>query len=73
MADEDQIQDFVDRLSNEPDLCNEFRDTPAEVVERHGIDLTDEQRAKLEGEDWSDVSDDELVERLSARGAAAWL
>ena len=27
---------------------------------------------KLEGEDWSDVSDDELIERLSTRGAAAW-
>lgn len=73
MADEDQIQELVDRLSNEPDLCSEFRESPSEVVERHGIELTDEQRAKLEGEDWSDVSDEELVDRLSARGAAAWL
>jgi hypothetical protein len=72
MADEDQIQDFVDRLGNEPALCSEFRESPSEVVERHGIELNDEQRAKLEGEDWSDVSDDELVERLSARGEAAW-
>lgn len=72
MADEDQVEEFVEQLSSDSYLRDEFRESPADVVERHGIELSDEQRAKLEGEDWSDVSDDELIERLSTRGAAAW-
>jgi hypothetical protein len=72
MADEDQIQEFIDRLSEDSYLRDEFRESPAEVVERHGIDLTDEQREKIEAEDWSETPDDELVDKLSARGEAAW-
>jgi hypothetical protein len=72
MADEDQVQEFVEHLSSDSYLRDEFRQSPVDVVERHGIELSDEQREKLEGEDWSDVSDDELIERLSIRGAAAW-
>ena len=73
MADDEQVEAFVERLSSESYLRDEFRESPAEVVERFGIELNDEQREKLEGEDWSAVADDDLVERLSARGAAAWL
>lgn len=73
MADEDQIQVLIDHLSSDPDHLNEFRASPADVVEQHGIELSDEQRDKLESEDWSDVSDDDIVDRLGVRGAAAWL
>jgi hypothetical protein len=73
MADEDQIQNFIDTLSSDPDLLNDFRESPADVIEQHGIELTDEQREKLEAEDWSAVSDDDVIDRLSTRGASAWL
>jgi hypothetical protein len=71
MADE-QSQELADRLAEDADLRKQFRESPAEVVEEAGIELDYDHRAKLEGEDWSSVSDDELIERLSGRGWAAW-
>ena len=44
MADEDQVQELVDRLSSDSDLRDEFRESPADVVEQAGIELSDEQR-----------------------------
>lgn len=73
MPEEELIQELVERLRSDSDLLEMFRENPAEIVERFGIDLTDEQRDKLEGEDWSGVSDDEVVERLNEGGTAAWL
>jgi hypothetical protein len=73
MADEDQVQELIDHLTNTPGATDAFRESPADAVEQHGIELTDEQRDKLESEDWSGVSDDDIVDRLSARGTAAWL
>lgn len=73
MADEGQIPELIERLSSDSYLRDEFRQSPVEVVEQAGIELTDEQRELLEGEDWSSVSDDELIERLGQRGTGAFL
>ncbi|HUO70903.1 MAG TPA: hypothetical protein VMU39_09010 [Solirubrobacteraceae bacterium] len=69
---EEESQDLADRLAEDAELRAQFRDSPADVVEEAGIELDYEQRAKLEAEDWSAISDEELIERLSGRGWAAW-
>jgi hypothetical protein len=69
---EEESQDLADRLAEDAELRQQFRESPTDVVEEAGIELDYEQRAKLEAEDWSSISDEELIERLSGRGWAAW-
>jgi hypothetical protein len=59
-------EELVERLTASAELRDEFRRNPDGVVERHGIELTEEQRTTLTSEDWSAVSDEELVARVSA-------
>ena len=69
---EDKIQELIESLTADSDLRDQFRSDPVEVVERFEVELTEEHRARLEDEDWSEVSDDELIARLSRRGVEAW-
>jgi hypothetical protein len=69
---DDRTQELIESLTSDSELRDEFRSDPVEVVERFEIELSDEHRERLEGEDWSEVSDDELIARVGRRGVEAW-
>jgi hypothetical protein len=73
MAHEEHFQKLADKLNNDPGLMEEFRESPVEVIERHVTELTEVQQGKVEGGNWSDVSDEEIVERLTPPAHMAWL
>ncbi len=70
---ERRISALIDGLADDAGLRQEFRADPVGVCERFGLELSDEQRMKLEAEDWEAVSDDELLSRLGGPGTAAYI
>ena len=69
---EDQGQDLAERLLEDAELRRQFRDSPVEVVEGAGLELSDEQREKLEGEDWDDVDDYDFNSRFEGTAWMSW-
>jgi hypothetical protein len=65
MADE-KTQGFLDRVLNDPQLRSKFRSDPDGTIREAGLD--DQQRQALAGTNWSEVSDEELVQRISKSG-----
>jgi hypothetical protein len=63
----DQTQTFLDRVINDPQLRSKFRSDPDRTMREAGLD--DQQRQALAGTEWSDVSDEELVQRISKTGS----
>jgi hypothetical protein len=57
---------FLDRVLNDPQLRTRFRSDPAGTMREAGLD--DQQRQALAGTNWSEVSDEELVQRISKAG-----
>jgi hypothetical protein len=59
----DQTQTFLDRVINDPQLRSSFRSDPEGTMREAGLD--DKQRQALAGTNWSEVSDEELIPRMS--------
>ena len=57
---DDAVGRLLDELANDPALRAEFRRDPTGVVQKFGIDL--------EESGWDDMTDEELVERVSLSG-----
>jgi len=69
---EEQVaSQLMDRLASDPALRAEFQRDPQETVKKLGLDLDDQDREALNAIDWGSLSDEELVERVSKRGAAS--
>jgi hypothetical protein len=62
----DQTQTFLDRVINDPQLRSKFRSDPDETMREARLD--EQQRQALAGTNWSEVSDEELVQRISKTG-----
>lgn len=56
--------ELIENLEKKPELRARFRREPDKVVEEHEITLNDDQRKRLKAEDWSSMSDDDLVSRV---------
>lgn len=69
---EDNIQELMDRLVADEELRERFRSDPVEVVERHGIELDDDQRERLRSADLRAVSDEELQARCQSGDWEIW-
>ena len=54
---------FLDRVLNDPKLRSKFRSDPEGTMREAGLD--EQQRQALAGTNWSEVSDEELVQRIS--------
>ena len=67
----DNIRELQNRLLADDQLREEFRQTPHDVLQRHGIDLTDEQSQRLHAADLSSRSHDELRSTLETDGLSA--
>jgi hypothetical protein len=63
----DTTQGFLDRVLNDPQLRSSFRSDPDGTMREAGLD--DKQRQALAGTNWSEVSDEELVQRISKAGS----
>jgi hypothetical protein len=62
----DAAQGFLDRVLNDPQLRSRFRSDPDGTMREAGLD--EQQRQALAGTNWSEVSDEELVQRISKSG-----
>ncbi len=67
----DDIRELEGRLLSDHQLREEFRQTPHDVLERHGIELTDEQSQRLHEADLPSKSHDELRSTLETDGLSA--
>jgi hypothetical protein len=67
----DPIGDLHERLLSDDDLREEFRQSPHEVLERHGVELTDEQSQRLHEADLPSQSPEELRSKLEDEGLRA--
>jgi hypothetical protein len=67
----DPIGDLQERLLSDDDLREEFRQSPHEVLERHGVELSDEQSQRLHQADLASKSHDELKATLQTDGLSA--
>lgn len=72
MADAD-ITQLHERLLSDDALREQFRTAPHEVLEAHGISVTEEQKAKLQGLTASVSSHEELKATLTATPLRAYL
>jgi hypothetical protein len=64
MADED-IRGLAERLLVDEDLRERWRQGPADVMQEHGIEVTDEMARKLSLGDWPGKSDAWCIELFS--------
>ena len=64
--------DFADQLIADDELRARFREDPVGVCREAGVELTDEQEAKLLAEDWIDKTEDELLALLRGGGIGIW-
>jgi hypothetical protein len=62
----DITQNFLDRVLNDPNLRSRFRSDPEGTMREAGLD--DQQRQAFAGTNWSEVTDEELVQRISKTG-----
>jgi hypothetical protein len=70
---EDKLRELIHRLGREAELRERFRRDPVAVVEQHEIELTDDQRERLRGEDGpTRISDEELLRRLGTDDWGFW-
>ena len=67
----DNIRELQDRLLSDDQLREEFRQAPHDVLERHGIELSDEQSHRLHEADLASKSHDELRSTLETDGLSA--
>ena len=65
---QETIQALADRLTNDPQLRAEFQRDPEAAAATAGIELDDSDRKALRSEDWAQVADEELSNRVSKRG-----
>jgi hypothetical protein len=70
---EEHIQRLVDNLNSNPDVRNRFRSAPADVIEEHGITLTEEQRTRITSNDFSQTTDEELTASVTTASIRRWL
>ena len=71
MADEN-VEALHEKLLGDADLRAQFAEDPAGVAREHGIDLDDDQEARLTGESWDELSDDEIVAKIQTTGLGFW-
>jgi hypothetical protein len=68
------LESLVSSLTNDAAVRDQFRQAPDQVAEQHGIELNDDQRARLTGENWAGHDDATLLDKVSSNpGLAAWL
>jgi len=72
MSDEENIQDLNDRLIDDAELRDRFRDDPVAVAKEAVTDLSPEQEAKLLAEEWLEKTEDELLALLHDPGIGDW-
>jgi hypothetical protein len=56
---------LIDQLISDPQLRADFRADPEGALTRSGVELSEEQRKALASEDWKQVPDQELGQRVS--------
>ncbi len=56
---------FMDELIANPELRSQFRSDPEGALAQSGVQLDDEERKALTSQDWREVPDQELGQRVS--------
>jgi len=69
---DDSIQDLNDRLIEDAELRDRFREDPVTVVKEAGIDLSPEQEARLLAEEWLEKTEEELLSCFHDPGVGDW-
>jgi hypothetical protein len=64
-----EMQTLADRLASDSVLRAEFQRDPEAAAASAGIELDDSDRDALRSEDWGQVADEELVQRVSKHNA----
>ncbi len=57
-------QEFPDPVLNDPQLRSKFRSDPEGTMRKAGLD--EQQRQAFAGTNWSEVSDEELAQRIAS-------
>jgi len=64
----DNIRELQDKLLADDNLREEFRQSPHEVLSRHGIELTEEQSQRLHEANLAGQSHDEIKSKVQTYG-----
>jgi len=70
---DDEIEQLSGRLVTDDDLVDRFRQDPVGVMKEEGIDLNEEQEARLKREEWHKKSKHEVLVCVEDPGLGFWL
>jgi hypothetical protein len=71
---QDQVEQFIQKMLEDPQLRSAFRDDPEATLRNANVDVSDEELAQLRNADLSALPDQELVARISRSGGVQrWL
>jgi hypothetical protein len=66
MSNPQAIERFTDQWMNDPEFREQMRQDPEGTVQRHGLELDEDDRQTLHSIDWN-LPDEQLNERVSKR------